>query len=46
MEFFIKNPEKIDIYSENSGKIYKNFTPEKNVERLINAIDKWMKKGN
>ena len=46
MEFFVKNPEKIEIFGKNSAKIYKNFTPEKNVERLIMAINKWMKRGN
>lgn len=46
MEFFVKNPEKIEIFGKNSAKIYKNFTPEKNVERLIMAINKWMKRGD
>ena len=46
LNFYIDNPEQIKIHGENSKKLYlSEFTPEKNVERFIYALNKWVEKG-
>jgi glycosyltransferase involved in cell wall biosynthesis len=41
MQFYIDNPEKIIIHGKISHQIYKNFTPDKNVEQFLYSLIKW-----
>ncbi len=41
MVYYIDNPEKIKEHGQKSKEIFKNFTPEKNAERLIGYLSKY-----
>ncbi|AFV97998.1 hypothetical protein B649_08430 [Candidatus Sulfuricurvum sp. RIFRC-1] len=44
MQFYIDNPNMIDEHGKNSEKIYHDeFTPEKNVQRFLDALQKWQR---
>lgn len=43
LNFYIENPEKIVEHGKKSYEIYRDFIPEKNVERFMMAIEKWKK---
>jgi glycosyltransferase involved in cell wall biosynthesis len=44
MQNYVSNPEIINSHGEVSLQVYRNFTPEKNVERFINALSIWTKR--
>lgn len=46
IQFYVDHPKKIKEHGEKSKKIYYDeFTPEKNVERFLHSIEKWLSKG-
>ncbi len=45
MQFYIDNPNEIVVHGEKSHEIYKNFTPDKNVEQFLQSLIKWQEQG-
>lgn len=44
MQSYIDHPERVQVHGRNSEKIYHDeFTPEKNVQRFLDALQKWQR---
>jgi len=46
MQYYIDYPDQIEKHGKRSYEIYQDFTTDKNVERFLYALNKWIKNEN